>query len=100
MHSVQDTEFKKTINNMYENRNYVIFNVSELDKIDFNQVLETSAETVRKSVDGLKTFVKWEGVEPQCISNLTTIVGLYNHEEVLNILSTDEWTSPMIEGMI
>jgi hypothetical protein len=33
---------------MYENRNYMIFNVSELDTIDFEVVLETSAETVRK----------------------------------------------------
>lgn len=45
----------------YENREYMIFNVSELPQIDFSQVLETSAETVRKSVDGTKTFVKWDG---------------------------------------
>jgi hypothetical protein len=36
---------------------YVIFNVSELDQIDFNQVLQTSAETCRRSVDGLQTLV-------------------------------------------
>ena len=37
---------------MYENRKFVIFSVTELDLVDFSQVLETSAETVRKSVDG------------------------------------------------
>ena len=78
---------------MYENREFVIFNVSELDKIDFSQVLETSAETVRKSVDGLKTFVKWDGVEPQSISSLTTIEGRYTYSEMLGLLSTEEWTS-------
>ncbi len=45
----------------YENREFMIFNVSELNKINFNEVLETSAETVRKSVDESKTLVKWEG---------------------------------------
>lgn len=78
---------------MYENREFVIFNVSELDKIDFSQVLETSAETVRKSVDGLKTFVKWDGIEPDFINNLTTIQGKYTYSEMLELLSTEEWTS-------
>ena len=38
----------------YSNRCYVIFNTSELQSVDFNQVYETSADTVRKSVDGSK----------------------------------------------
>ncbi len=43
----------------YDNRKFMIFNVSELDQIDFTQVLETDIDTVRKSVDETKTFVKW-----------------------------------------
>ena len=78
----------------YENREYMIFNVSELPAIDFSQVLETSAETVRKSVDGVKTFVKWEGAEPSCVSSLQTKEGPYTHEEILQILSTPEWSDP------
>jgi hypothetical protein len=77
------------------NRNYMILNVSELDKIDFNQVLETSAQTVRKSVDETKTFVKWIGEEPSCISILTTKQGPYTHEEMIDILATDEWTKKL-----
>lgn len=45
----------------YDNREFMIFNVSELNSIDFSQVLETSIDTVRKSVDEQKTFVKWDG---------------------------------------
>lgn len=45
----------------YSNRKFMIFSVSELDKIDFTQVCETSIDTVRKSVDVTKTFVKWDG---------------------------------------
>ena len=50
---------------MFENRKYVIFEVSEIDAIDFSQVLETSAETLRKSVDETKTFVKYEVLPAQ-----------------------------------
>ena len=78
-----------------ENRQFMIFNVSELDKIDFIQVLETSAETVRKSVDETKTFVKWDGETPSCVSTLTTSEGPYTYEEILAILATEEWTKPM-----
>ena len=56
----------------YENREFIIFNVSELNQIDFTQVLETSIDTVRKSVDQTKTFVKWDGMMPECVNNLTT----------------------------
>jgi hypothetical protein len=78
-----------------ENREFIIFNVSELNKIDFTKVLETSADTVRKSVDETKTFVKWDGEAPECISTLTTAEGPYTYDEILEILATDEWTSPM-----
>jgi len=73
----------------------MIFNVSELDQIDFNQVLETSIDTVRKSVDGTKTFVKWEGETiPSSVESLTTKEGPYTYEEILAILATEEWTDP------
>lgn len=78
----------------YTGREFMIFNVSELDTIDFTKVLETSAETVRKSVDGTKTFVKWEGEMPQCVIDLTTSEGPYTYEEILAILATPEWTDP------
>jgi hypothetical protein len=79
----------------YENREFMIFNVSELPNIDFKTVLETSEETVRKSVDETKTFVKWDGNMPECVSNLTTKEGPYTYEEMLTILSTPEWLKPM-----
>ena len=59
----------------YENRNYIIFNVSELNKVNFSEVLEDSSESVRKSIDLTKTFVKWEGATPSFVSTLTTAEG-------------------------
>ena len=78
---------------MYSNRNYVIFDTSELDKIDFNQVLETSAETVRRSIDGTKTFVKWNGDVPACVESLTTKGEYLNHDRMLVVLNNSDWSS-------
>ena len=83
----------------YENRNYMVFAVSELDSIDFAQVLETGAETVRKSVDETKTFVKWNGDMPECVGNISNKEGPYTYEEILEILSTEEWVSQDIEAI-
>ena len=79
----------------YEGRKFVIFNCSELSAIDFNQVLETDSDTVRRSVDGTKTFVKWDGLSiPQCVQDLTTKEGPYTYEEILDILATPFWSAP------
>lgn len=79
----------------YRNIRFVIFEVIELSLIDFTQVYETSSDTVRKSVDETKTFVKWEGIMPTCVSNLTTKEGPYTYSEMLAILSTSEWIKPL-----
>ena len=79
-------------------RQYMIFNISEIDTIDFSQVCETSVETIRKSPDGSKTFVKWDSAEiPACVEALTTKEGPYNHSEILEILSGEEWSAPPVE---
>jgi hypothetical protein len=72
-------------------REYIIFDVSELNKIDFNEVMENSALTLRYSLDGTKTFIKWEDVEPSFLSNLLTKSRIYTLEEISEILLTSEW---------
>ena len=75
-------------------RTYLIIKASELDSVDFSQVCETSAETVRRSVDDTKTFIKWEGDQPSFVSGLTETEGPYTNEEIRTILATDAWTDP------
>jgi len=70
-------------------KNYVIIDTSEVSSVDFNQVSETSADTLRYSVDGSKSIVKYEGTQPFFLLGKTE----YNQEEILNILSGPEWTS-------
>ena len=80
----------------YDNR-YVIFDVSELNKIDFNQVLETSIDTVRYNRAGTKTVVKYVfGDMPSSIQSLTT-KELYSYSEIKNILTGSEWRDPNVD---
>lgn len=78
----------------YPNHYYLIFDVTELPLVDFDFVLETSIDTVRKSLDETKTFVKWEGDTPDFVLNMQTKQGPYTYEEILNILNTEDWTYP------
>jgi len=70
-------------------KTYVIIDASEVNSIDFSQVSETSSDTLRYSIDGTKTFVKYEGTQPFFLLGKTE----YTHEEILSILSGPEWTS-------
>jgi len=71
------------------NLTYCIIDSSEVGNVDFAQVLQTSADTIRYSLDGTKTFVKYEGTQPFFLLGKTE----YNHEEILTILSGPEWQS-------
>lgn len=105
-------------------RKYLILNISEIDKVNLQEICETSFETMRKSVNGEKVLVKWDisdsyslvpppetpiGAtlpesatapevilikpgDPEFIKELSTAEGPYTHEEILEILSTSEWT--------
>ena len=69
---------------------YVIIDADEVSSVDFSQVFETSADTLRYNVDpaGTKTFVKFEGATPDFLEGKTQST----HSEILNTLATSEWT--------
>jgi hypothetical protein len=73
----------------------MILNTTELSNVDFNQILENSENSVRKSIDGTKTFVKWEGIEtPSSVNDLTTKEGPYSYSEMKTILDGNDWSNP------
>jgi hypothetical protein len=79
----------------YSHRNFMIFNVSELDLVDFKEVIEESKHTIRKSIEEDKTFVKWDGDNiPSSVNSLTTKDGPYHYDEMITILSTPNWLTP------
>lgn len=103
---------------MYENRRWLIIPTNITGSINFNEVLESNIETLRISVDGTKTFVKYdlnivtssynnEYMDAQTgqMSFVTINPGIYGrpsfyseeyeehtYEEILSILSNSEWT--------
>lgn len=69
-------------------KKYVIINSGEVSSINFDEVLESSSDTLRYNADGTKTFVKYEGTQPFSLLGKTE----YTHQEILAILSGPEWS--------
>lgn len=102
----------------FENRRWLVIPIEKIDDIDFDQVLEPNKESLRKSIDETKTFVKYnvtvveedfettyEDLETGEEASYTTQAGVYgrpdvystdyteyNHEDILALLATEEWT--------
>ena len=73
-------------------KKYVILDADEVSSIDFGQVLETSAETLRYSLDGSQTFIKYEGTRPSFLDEDDIDL---THAEILDVLSHEDWTSDL-----
>jgi hypothetical protein len=73
---------------------YVVFPSVDLDLVDFSQVLEDSADTVRKSLDGTKTFVKYQGAQPSSVAAITDKDAPRTHAEMVALLDSAFWTKP------
>lgn len=80
---------------MSSTRDFMIFDTSETGSIDFNDVAETSVDTLRLNVSGSRTFVKWDGDIPTSVSSLTTKQGPYTHQQILTILTGSEWVDDL-----
>ena len=77
------------------NLTYAIISIDDLPKVDFGQVGETSADTIRRSLDLTKFVLKWN-VEPSFIADETIVpIECLNHEQTLVLMATDEWSEPI-----
>lgn len=71
---------------------YAIIDINDLLKVDFTQVGQTSADTVRKSLDSSKFVLKWEKT-PTFITDGTIVpLQLLTHSECLDLMNTPEWS--------
>ena len=73
----------------YSNKKWVIVNVSDITDEMIENAIETSMDTLRKSIDGSKAILKWDGQTPSCFNGMTT----FSHSEILTTLAGSEWTS-------
>ena len=82
---------------MSNHNTYAVIELTEIDKIDFTQVGESSVFTIRKSLDDTQFIIKWlEGYIPTFISNGSVVpLSEMNHETALELMGTAAWSEPM-----
>ena len=66
---------------------YIILSDTEVSGINFNEIIEDNIDTLRYSVDGTKTIVKFKGTTPDFLEGKTQ----YSHKDILIIVGTSEW---------
>ena len=79
----------------YENRKWVIitlasYTTEQLENLCANAI-QTSVSTLRKTLDGTKAILKWDGDTPEVFDGMTT----YSHSEILTELAKSTWTRPI-----
>lgn len=104
----------------FENRRWLVIPSNITSSVDFNEVLESTGSTLRTSVDGSETFVKYEVTvytssftrtwpdanDPNILNSESIAAGTYGrpsiysssyseytHSEILNLLTGSAWTS-------
>jgi len=84
---------------MHNNKTYAVINLTDISLIDFTQVAQSSASTIRKSLDDTQFVIKWqEGYTPTFITDASVIpVGTYDHHAILELMSTEKWSEPIEE---
>ena len=78
-------------------KTYAIIKLADIGLIDFSQVAQSSASTVRKSLDNSQFVIKWQdGYEPTFISDgRVTPLQVLSHAECLELMATDKWSEPI-----
>ena len=82
---------------MHNNKTYAVINLSDISLIDFTQIAQSSASTIRKSLDDTEFVIKWEdGYTPTFITDASVVpVGTYDHHAILELMATDKWSQPI-----
>ena len=78
----------------YDNRKWVIITLAsysdeQLENLCANAI-QTSVSTLRKTLDGTKAILKWDGDTPSCFDTMTT----FSHSQILTELAKSTWTRP------
>ena len=76
-----------------DGRKFLIITKEEYEgmTIDYDEVMETGASSLRWNNDETKTFFKYTGSKPACLSSIT---GVLSYEDMLAELQNEEWVDP------
>jgi hypothetical protein len=75
----------------YSDRSFVTFNTSEINKIDFNYVLQTDETTLRKNQDGSLVFVKWTGSTPSFVNTINSKQSIVGYDQISSDIGGSTW---------
>ena len=78
----------------YSNRTYATALTSDIGSVDFSQVMETSAATVRKSIDETQFVLKWYTADtPTFVTDSSvTLTWSGSYADCLTLMATTAWT--------
>ena len=78
-------------------KTYAIINIADLGLINFSEIDETDATTIRKSIDELMFIIKWFNEhEPTFIADGTIVpTQILTHEQAIELMATIEWSEPI-----
>jgi hypothetical protein len=71
------------------NIRWVILEVSEITEEMICSSTQSGMGSLKKTLDGSKAILKWEGDTPSCFDGLTT----YTHSEILTELAKSDWSN-------
>ena len=74
------------------NLTYATISIDDLPKVDFDQVSQTSNETIRRSLDFTMFVLSWDRTPTFIVDELIIPIGNYSHAEILELMLTEEWT--------
>jgi len=86
---------------MSNHKSYITIKTSEINTVDFSQVIEAKA-TLRYSVDDSEFVCKWVEGSPYMPSSIEAVPeadrsAILSHSEALALMATEAWTTPIEE---
>jgi hypothetical protein len=79
---------------MHGFEHYAIIQTSDLSSIDFSQIGETSADTLRYNLAGTEFVIKWNTTPTFITDGSIVPVSTLTHEQALALMATEEWSEP------
>ena len=77
----------------FDNRKWVIITLADYTDEELKDLcsnaIQSGIEHLRKSIDGTKAILKWDGDTPTVFNGMTQ----YGHSEILEILRGSDWRS-------
>ena len=74
------------------NLTYTTISISDITPSIVNDCLESSINTLAKSIDGSQAILKWKGEPPAWVATLG--LSTYTHTEIRALCKTAPWMPP------